>query len=112
MGNWGTCKKCGHIGWMTNHQCPPTWDCIPADALDYADEHDTWLTVYADDAKDAAQEFADYTDRWSADYESEREVIVRHADGTLEKYLVQMDYLPVYTAELIQAIERRTSCQC
>jgi len=83
---------------MDHHTCPPRWECVNADEVDYADGENIWYKVYARDAKEAAEKFSEWGDDGAWGYPSEREVAVRAADGTIEVYNVVLESMPVYTA--------------
>jgi hypothetical protein len=56
--NYDRCKKCGGWGWIDSHTCPPIWEARVHETK--WEEH--WHEVYARDAEDAAEKFAERSD--------------------------------------------------
>ena len=98
MSRW--CKTCGDFMLFPEiHVCPTRWEvCEP----EY--DPDEWVNVFASDAKEAVEKWAEEED-CSGDYRivggQPAVVIVRGPDGSETKFRVSGEMVPEYYAETI-----------
>jgi hypothetical protein len=93
------CSKCEKYKYA-NHQCPPQWDVWCERDGEKRGDHSP---VYADDAQDAAEVFAECSDRDSAEYSFMKysgEVMVAPLDNSAEplRFAVEGEAVPTYHA--------------
>lgn len=97
--DFGKCSVCGIYGWLNNHHCPPKWEVVEKEAFSYADEEECWCVVYALDAKEAAEKAAEQLeDAFGSPIDSQQVMVVRGRDGTLQRFIVDVDTIVVYSA--------------
>jgi hypothetical protein len=86
------CSRCNEIRYGPKHTCPPAWQV----KQDWGDDDDK--TIYAIDAKTAAEEYA-AKHHSRLDWASVIELLVRAPDGpTWEPYTVEVEAVPMFTA--------------
>ena len=93
------CEICGEYGWSDRHICPPTWECYEADGSSYR------RTIYARDAAEAAEKYAEQIDpelefcimKGATEDNEETEVVVVTKDGE-ERFLVSAEIVYRYDA--------------
>ena len=66
MSDFDWCKKCSVFGLLGTHRCPPRWDVLDLDNT--AGDWDESVIVYAHDAREAAEKWAERDDSDSAEY--------------------------------------------
>lgn len=98
MSNYVKCRTCGHWGFADKHACPPIWE---ARIFETKWQND-WTEVYATDAEDAAERFAEEYDQ-GGDYtiirDGNAEIEVRR-QGSDEAAIfdISAESVPEYTA--------------
>lgn len=97
------CKKCRRFD-SPEHVCPPEWVVWNPDQAETIDDA---RRVFADDAADAVEMWAEEDDNDSAEYNIAKGqpatvFVQRIPDGPIEKYKVIGEYEPRYTAVPIQ----------
>lgn len=86
------CSRCKEIRYNNSHTCPPAWSI----KQDYGD--DDPKTIYATDAKTAAEEYA-AKHHSRLDWASVIDLLVRAPEGTTwEPYTVEVEAVPMFTA--------------
>ena len=84
------CKKCKAYLFdseISTHRCLPAWRCWQPDEVDEDDAR----TVYAADAEDAAEKYAEIKDSDDREWSSDGDTVsinVRGADGEVTAWLV------------------------
>jgi hypothetical protein len=97
------CKICNEIDWQDGkHRCLPFFDVW---FLKEGEQESA--RIYARDAEEAAEKFAEYDDQRSADYAivsgNEAEIWVREpTTGEIKKFMVHGESVPKYHADEIK----------
>ncbi len=105
-----TCQICHEYTWAARHVCPPTWECYEAD------DPEERTTIYARDAEQAAEKYAEQTDleneynimEASTRDNEESEIVVVLADGKEERFLVSAEIVYQYSARLKKDFDHET----
>jgi hypothetical protein len=93
------CQICDEYGWPDTHVCPPTWECYEADESSYR------RTIYARDAQEAAEKYAEKIDseldycimKDATESNEETEIVVVTENGE-ERFLVSAEIVYRYDA--------------
>lgn len=107
MINIGKCEVCGEIGNRKTHRCPPAWRVWFEEGMVEGDGD----VVYAEDAEDAAIEFAKGYELRNASYElgnGDMAMVLVKRDGSAGKpnrWVVSGEWVPVYSAVPAEVFE-------
>jgi hypothetical protein len=96
---WDYCPTCKKFDELVRHKCDPTWEARLEGGGD-----DEWITVYAMDNEDAAEEFCEKYDRddeYSIINHGSAVVEVRKREGEeVVKFDVEAETVPQYSARI------------
>jgi len=103
MSRYDRCSICGTYGWIDSHECPPCWRVWEADSHG---EDEDGERIYALDAEQAAEKWADETDAYG-DYTiiggSEATVRVTPDGGGETVWFAVSGESPQYHARKVEA---------
>lgn len=90
---WTQCGVCREYGWSNTHRCPPQYECRNRNW-----DGDEWETVYAYNARDAAEKYVERVDNHAAEFTETCDIEVRNDGGEVECYEVTGEIVREYSA--------------